>query len=262
MSRELSVHLLPGLLKPERLGGAVAVVIDLLRASTTITSALVSGAEEVLPCLEVEEARERAGDFPAEDIILGGEREGKLIDGFDLDNSPAAYTPERVAGKMVIFTTTNGTAAIEHAAMADRVLIGCFSHINALIDLLIRDGRPIHLICAGTNGAISLEDLLCAGAIATGIWSHIGNPDIADDSALLAMTLFESATEDAETYRHTLRQSHGGRNLCRIGMEADIELASQWDTCGLVPEFTKSDRRIRPALDVLETYDRRLRSPE
>lgn len=261
MSREICVHLVPSLLDSERLRGTVSVVIDLLRASTTITTALENGASNVLPCREVSQAQKKADELPHEQILLGGERQGKLIEGFDLDNSPSAYTPERVDGKTIIFTTTNGTAAIERAAAADRVLIGCFANINALIDLLIRDGRPVHLICAGTDGAVSLEDVMCAGAIATGIWAHVGNPDIADDSALMAMTLFDSAAEDAETYQRTLRQSRGARNLSRIGLEKDIEIASRWDTCGLVPEYSQSERSIRPALDVLETFDCRLRPP-
>src|SRR5579864_1736813 len=121
MSRKLFVHLLPALFEPAELEGGVAVVLDVLRASTTIVHALGAGAGSVVPCGEVDETRRLAATFPAESVVLGGERGGTRIGGFDLDNSPASYTNERVHGKTVAFTTTNGTQALIRSRAARRI---------------------------------------------------------------------------------------------------------------------------------------------
>src|SRR5687768_3032349 len=124
MPRTLDVHFLPELTSPEELAGGVVVVIDVLRASTTITYALAAGARELIPCLEIDDARAAATKLPPAQVVLGGERQGLPIAGFDLGNSPRDYTPERVGGKTVVFTTTNGTKAMLQCRQAARVLIG------------------------------------------------------------------------------------------------------------------------------------------
>src|SRR3990167_11479727 len=107
MTQELNVYALPTLLAPEELAGWTAVVIDVLRASTTILYALEAGAAEVIPCLEIEDALKIAGSMPRSQVVLGGERGGLPIDGFDLGNSPLEYDPSAVSGKTIVFTTTN-----------------------------------------------------------------------------------------------------------------------------------------------------------
>ncbi|QDU47130.1 putative 2-phosphosulfolactate phosphatase [Symmachiella dynata] len=242
-----SVHLLPQMLDQDLLTGSVAVVIDLLRASTTITTALDVGAEAVVPCATVDAARQLATQLADKEILLGGERQGTMIAGFDLDNSPAKYTAERIAGKTIIFTTTNGTAAIDAVAAAERIVIGCFANLNALLDVLIRDGRPVRFICAGTNGEVTVEDALCAGAIATALWTQHSRPEIKDDQTTLAMSLWESAGKDAETFLSTLRNSYGGRNLRQLGLDSDIVIASHWDTHPIVPELSTTNHTLYPA---------------
>src|SRR5262245_10548300 len=124
--REVHVHLLPSLAPPGRLGGGVAVVIDVLRATTTIVHALAAGCACVRPCAEVEEARTLAGSLPAGKVLLGGERGGAPIPGFDLGNSPREYTPAVCRGLTLVLTTTNGTRALLRAAEAERVLVAAF----------------------------------------------------------------------------------------------------------------------------------------
>ena len=245
-----SVHLLPTMLDGLPLAGTTAVIIDLLRASTTITTALAAGADGVIPSATVDEARQLAEKFAAGEVLLGGERGGTMIEGFDLDNSPTAYTPERVGGKPIVFTTTNGTAAIAASAAADRILVGCFANFNTLVDLVIRDGRPVRLICAGTGGEISAEDVICAGAFAAALWKHHGRPEIEHDQTLLALAMWEAAGKTAQTLLRALRNSRGGRNLRRLGYDADIVTASRWDTHPLVPEFSPAENILRPAADV------------
>ena len=133
MTRDVKVHLLPALFEPDEVRGGIAVILDILRASTTITHALAHGAKAVIPAGEVDEARRIAVDYPKGSVLLGGEREGVLIEGFDLDNNPFAYTPEAVAGMTIVFTTSNGTKALLRADKADRILRGgdiCFSRAN------------------------------------------------------------------------------------------------------------------------------------
>src|SRR5687768_10758642 len=146
MPRPLNVHFLPDLTTPAELAGGVVVVIDVLRASTTITYALAAGAREVIPCLEIEEARAAAAKLPPGQAVLGGERHGLPIEGFDLGNSPRDYTPQRVGGKTVVFTTTNGTKAMMQCRQAAGVLIGSYVNFSALVQTLRASGLPIHLL--------------------------------------------------------------------------------------------------------------------
>src|SRR5690349_17308087 len=129
MPRSLQVHLLPKLFEPDELRGSIAVILDILRASTTIIHALAHGAECVIPTEEIDEALRIKSSLPAGTVLLGGERDGLLIPGFDLDNNPFAYPKETVAGKTLVFTTTNGTRALKRALQADRILIGAFVNL-------------------------------------------------------------------------------------------------------------------------------------
>ena len=165
----LDVHPLPKLVAENALAGSTVVVIDLLRASTTICQALANGAAEVVPYLEIADAQVAASAAPdGEEIVLGGERGGQRIDGFDLGNSPAEYTRKAVAGKRVFLTTTNGTRALNHARLARRILVGSFVNLSAVADS-IRDESRIDLLCAGTGGEETREDLLAAGALVDAI---------------------------------------------------------------------------------------------
>src|SRR5205823_10380648 len=138
------------------------VVIDVLRATTTIVHALAAGAREVVPCLEVEDARRIAAEL-GKAAILGGERRGLPIPGFDVGNSPAEYTRQRVGGKTVVFTTTNGTRAMQRCKFASRVLLGAFVNFSAVCrELAVVD--HVALVCAGTDGHVTREDTLLAGA--------------------------------------------------------------------------------------------------
>src|ERR687893_684207 len=122
----VSVHLLPDLIHPGTLSGGVAVVVDALRATTVMIHALAAGCTAILPCLEVDEARRVAAGLPPGSALLVGERHGLPIAGFDLGNSPSAFTPELCRGKTLIMTTTNGTRAILSSLEAERILIAAF----------------------------------------------------------------------------------------------------------------------------------------
>jgi 2-phosphosulfolactate phosphatase len=219
------------------------VVIDVLRASTTITTALAAGAAAVVPCLEITEARELAFKRPGS--LLGGERRGQRIEGFDLGNSPADYVPERVAGKTIVFTTTNGTRALNRCTGAGRVLIGGLVNRQAVCRALQAD-PCVHLVCAGTGGEFSFEDALAAGAmvqqLATGEESWQVN-----DAARICRLAWESDTnggQDAGRLLAALAASRGGRNLIEIGLGDDLPWAAELDRYALVPELDQSTWRI------------------
>lgn len=256
MTRDVKVHLLPMLFEPEEVRGGIAVIIDVLRASTTITHALAHGAKAVIPTGEVDDARRIAADFPKESVLLGGEREGLLIEGFDLDNNPFAYTPEVVADKTIVFTTSNGTKALLRAGEADRILIGSFVNLQAVVNVLVTDPRPIHLVCAGTQGKITLEDVLCAGGIChrLQLWSDAHGTgddfDCDDDQTQLALDEYwfrASAPEDNDSapIREAISMSRGGRNCRRLGFEDQIVRAATYDLFDIAPEYDRQSKSIR-----------------
>ncbi|NQU25087.1 MAG: 2-phosphosulfolactate phosphatase [Candidatus Nealsonbacteria bacterium] len=253
MPRLLNVYALPGLIDPGELVGGTAVVIDVLRASTTIVHALCAGAREVIPCEEVDEAWALAAALPTNDVLLGGERKGIPIEGFDLGNSPEEYTPERVNGRTIVFTTTNGTRAIKCASEARRVLIGGFVNVSAILQELIHT-EQIHLVCAATAGQIGRDDVLLAGMLVDRIMHESGMIGRQNAQAIVAreewLAAFAVPTaiggERLEPHQlaDQLCKSPGGRNLTAIGHRADIDAAAWIDRFDCVPVFDPEKNRI------------------
>jgi 2-phosphosulfolactate phosphatase len=265
------VHLLPALIPEGALRGGVAVVIDVLRATTTMVHALAAGCDAIIPCVEIDEARRVASNLSEGSAVLAGERQGLPIEGFDLGNSPGDCTPEVCSGKTLVMTTTNGTKAIIAALGADRVLIAAFVNRKATVEALKRDGRPIHLVCAGTEGQISLEDSLFAGAIAQEIdawaWDEVEAkalkhpPEVsefldetilANDQAEIAASLWremESIIEGGYSLADALGDGKGGRRVIAIGLEADLEDAATIDRFPFAAELLRDPLRIVPAAD-------------
>ncbi len=241
----LSVHLLPATLDPERLPGCVAVMIDVLRASTTITHAVAAGCDHVVPCREIQEARDLAARISPTSPLLAGERGGTRIPGFDLGNSPASFTPTAVKDREIVFTTTNGTAALVACEAADVVLIGAFSNLSAIVDTLSELHKPVHLVCAGTNGTVTTEDCLCAGGIGLALRKRGQFDTHADDAARMTIEMYQRHGTDPATLLDELRNSHGGRNLDQLGFDSDIESAAQQDQLTVVPVFDSADGTIR-----------------
>ncbi len=237
--RDVRVHLLPCLAPSGCLQGAVAVVIDVLRATTTMIHALASGCTAVRPCAEVEEARELAGQMRAGRVLLGGERGGKALEGFDLGNSPAEYTPALCRGTTLVMTTTNGTRALLRAAEAERVLIAGFVNFSAVCEQLRQDRRPVHILCAGTEGEVTLEDTLLAGAFVNFLCDACELR--LNDSARLAWDCFE---HHGQVLLGALEISRGGANLRELGYDDDIRAAARIDQFALVPELRRDPLRV------------------
>ncbi len=230
----------------------VAVVMDVLRATSTIVHALAAGAECVIPCGTIDDARRLAAKEAPGTFLLGGEREGLMIPGFDLGNSPTDYSPAVVAGKKIIFTTTNGTVALIRAKEARRVLIGALTNLNAVVELLTEETGPVHLVCAGTNGHMTLEDVLCAGGIVHWLSLAATDADARDDAAQLALGLFDACGQGYDRVHEdrvlaTLSKSRGGRNLIDCGLAADIAICAEQDKFDIVPELSRQPWEIRLA---------------
>ncbi len=241
---EVIAHLLPDL-DPRLVRGGVAVVIDVLRATTTIVTALAHGARCVVPCAEVSTAHDIAHRQTCSQVLLGGERGGEKIPGFDLDNSPGNYLPAIVEGKTVVFTTSHGTQAIGWASEAAELLIGSFLNLSAVVRRLAEIRRPVHLVCSGTDGQACIEDTLCAAAIAGSLWESCGRPAWQDDAALLLLEMYRTRAWDADDeLLRLLASGRGGRRLTRLGFQRDIAFAAQRNVVDLVPQQVRDESGI------------------
>ncbi len=238
MPHTINAHFLPELVDEGQLNDQIVVVIDVLRATTTIAHALAAGAEQIVPCLEIDEARKVQNQL-GDEAMLGGERDGKKIEGFDFGNSPSEYTPATIAGKTLIFTTTNGTRAMKTAVTARRILLAGFVNLSAVCDRLSNE-QQVEIVCAGTNRQITREDVLLAGAI-THQLTRDAMPAKLNDQATIAVESWNRFTHELAEHKvplhETLRNSFGARNLIEIGLERDIEIAAQLDNLEVVPQL-------------------------
>lgn len=220
---------------PEELRGRVAVVIDVLRATTTILTALKNGADTVVPVLSPEEAFLVQGDNPDRRFVLGGERQSILIPGFHLGNSPLEYTPARVAGRPVLFTTTNGTRAVRGSAGADRVLISSFMNAPAVAAELLSLGQDVAICCAGTHDQFSLEDGGCAGAIL----DCMSGPEIPLELNDLGFTVREIFRQFDGRVADLIHMAEHGQRLLKMGLQEDLLFCSQLGTTQMIPRYTE-----------------------
>lgn len=224
--------------------GGIAVVIDVLRASTTMITAVANGAVRVIPVADVAEARRIAAGV-APPALLGGERGGVRIPDFDLGNSPLEYRPARVAGRTLVITTTNGTAALEASRGAREILVGAMvnrSAVAAAIRRLAVPGDAVHLVCAGTDGMLSAEDVLAAGAILDAA-AVDGAAGLLDEAAREAVAFFRrtvSAPDVTGALVAEFRRSPGGANLVDLGMEIDLPTAAAIDSLAVVPRLDEA----------------------
>jgi 2-phosphosulfolactate phosphatase len=226
-----TVHI-PAELSPEHLRGRTVVVFDVLRATTTIATAMNAGAKEIRVFGSLDSARAAAGAFGGE-LLLCGERECLKPEGFDLGNSPVEYSAGRVSGRTLFLSTTNGTKAVVAAEGAAVILTAALVNARATAEALHAIGRDVTLLCAGTNGRIAPEDIIGAGAVA-------------DNAQLLGKTQFDDATNEAVRLFHNsrgdlpvvLRATDGGHNIVKAGLERDILAAAGMDSLDVVVEIS------------------------
>lgn len=215
------------------LRGSAAIVIDVLRGSTTLIRAFKNGAARVIPSNEIEEARSMANEWPTGEYVLCAERNGIRVDGFTLGNSPFEYEPELIGGKDIIYSSTNGSKAMLASYDADRVLIGTFNNLSAAVDS-IGPQRRIVLVCSGKMGRFALEDAVCAGMFVNA-FLRIDQFGVAlNDGARTAKFLFDYYHRDI---LRMLQESSHGNYLLGLGCEKDLELAATVDCERIVPEL-------------------------
>jgi 2-phosphosulfolactate phosphatase len=219
----------------------VVAVIDVLRASTTIATALANGARTVIPLESSEEVVTRSKAFVRSDVLLAGERKMLPIAGFDLGNSPRQFTRRAVEGKTVLMTTTNGTPAIATTAGARDVVIASYVNYTAVLTMLrtaLRGGTDITLICAGRDRQFALEDAGCAGRYVFNVAKRLTNVTLSD--AAQACALIDRKYGD--NVLKLLEASEHGRALQSAGFGDDLAACAAVDSYPVIPIY--QDRQI------------------
>ncbi len=230
MIKEIEVFSSAGSFHEEELRGKTAVVIDVLRASSTIATALHNGAKGIIPVADMAAATKIAQNLDSPYYLLCGEKNGEKIEGYDLGNSPLEYTPETVEGKTIILNTTNGTKALMRCSLAKEVMTGSFLNMGSLLGEL-KKKEEIVLVCAGWRGRLSLEDLLCAGHIIYEL-TEGRLPDNARDGAKVAFGLYEKFGNDIEG---TVQSSNHAVRLRGIVGVDDIAFCCNVSTMDVLP---------------------------
>lgn len=203
----------------------VAVVIDVLRATSTIATALANGAEAVIPVTGIEDCKAFEG-LPHH--LLAAERDGRTYPGMSFGNSPKEYTPEVVSGKTLVLTTTNGTLSLDLTQQAEERYTASFLNLTATTNHLSALGKDTILMCAGWKGRVNLEDTLLAGAIVKQLMHHFS---VADDEAMLALGAFNGCRN---TLLDTVLKSAHAQRLAHIGIRDDIQYCLQTDLYAVV----------------------------
>jgi 2-phosphosulfolactate phosphatase len=221
--------------------GRVVVVLDVLRASTSIAVALANGARAIVPCESADEAITLSKSFERADVRLAGEMRMLPIPGFDIGNSPGDYSQTAVEGKTILLATTNGTRVLTSIQGARDVLVGAFVNYRAVLAMLraaARAGADVAIVCAGRERKFALEDAVCAGRYVRGIRRRLTNIDL-NDAARGAALLDRRYGGDIEA---ALRDCEHGRALVEAGFAADVALCAAIDTVPILPIY--ADRQI------------------
>ena len=232
MPTAIDVVFTPDLLPFCDLTGKTVVVTDILRATTTITFAMANGARTITPVLTPEDAFRLAADQP--NTLIGGERGGVKVDGFDLGNSPREYTEAVVSGQQIVLTTTNGTRTLQACRAAERVLVGSFFNLHAIVDRLAQVEGELVIACSGREGGFCTEDTAFAGACV----AALGETQLTD-AAETAKILYQTHRDDL---LRMLKNCHHGQSLAGIGLGEDLEFCAQMDLVDVVPHLV--DGRI------------------
>lgn len=227
VGRAAHVCLTPALIPLYKVEEYIVVIIDIFRATSSICYGIENGAEAIIPVSQVEECsayREKGLDY-----LLAAERDGKVVDGFDFGNSPFSYTAEKVAGKTVVLTTTNGTHALHLSRSAKKIVIGSFLNLTALSAWLKTQHENILLVCAGWKNNFNLEDTLFAGAVIEQLKAEGFE---LDDAAIAANDLFQLGKGDIDEY---LKKTSHGERMKKLGIEKDITFCLQVDITTAIP---------------------------
>jgi len=209
------------------------VVIDVLRATTTIVTALQNGAKEIIPVSSVEFAMTVSGNSFKGHTLLGGERNTLKIEGFALGNSPLDYKREIIEGKSIVLFTTNGSKAIVKAKYAANLFILSFLNANAVKEKMLETDEDWEILCSGNNGKFSYEDSVCAGMLITLI-QNAKEEIILDDSSKTCKIIFD---KHKKKLSKMLAETEHGQKLIESGFNEDLDFAAQQNVCDIVPFY-------------------------
>ncbi|MCX2450608.1 2-phosphosulfolactate phosphatase [Pedobacter sp. PLR] len=229
MQKSIEVCLTPALLDLYSIEDRIVVVIDVLRATSSMVYGIDNGASAIIPVAQVEDCL----NYANEGFLLAAERNGEVVEGYDFGNSPFSYSHEKVNGKTIVLTTTNGTKALHLARKrAHQVVIGSFLNLEALCNWLRVQDKGVLLLCAGWKDKFNLEDTLFAGAVVRELrkdFTHF------DDSCVAAEDLYDLAKDDLRSYLHKSSHSH---RLAELNIEEDVKFCLQLNICTAIPVLT------------------------
>lgn len=226
-SKSLDVCFTPALIHLYDISESIVVVIDVLRATSSICVAFANGVKSIIPVATIEESQQ----YKSKGFLIGAERNGEMLEGFDLGNSPFSYMDPIVVGRDIALSTTNGTQAIAAAKNAYRIVAGSFLNLTVLSDWLIKQDRDVLLLCSGWKNSFNLEDTLLAGAIVSKVKGHFELTKMRD-SAIAAEHLYSISKDDLNGF---LDESSHRKRLERLNIEKDIVYCLTPDSAPVIP---------------------------
>lgn len=206
---------------------AIVVVIDIFRATSAIVTAFYNGVSKMIPVASVDEARE----YQRNGYMAAAERDGEVIEGFELGNSPFGYMNNKVKGKTIAISTTNGTQAIEASRKASKILVGSFLNLDILCEYLVAQKKDVVLLCAGWKNKFNLEDTVFAGAVVEKLTAE-ANFQVDCDSAISARHLYNIAKNNLFDF---LSDSSHRKRLAKLDLERDIKYCLTPNQCPVIP---------------------------
>ncbi len=220
--------------------GKVTVVIDVLRATTTINAALENGAKEIIPVDTVDFAVKVSGSAFGGQTLLAGERNTHKVEGFALGNSPLEFTEELIKGKSIILYTSNGSKAIIKAKFSEHLFTASFNNLESLVELILALDRDVEILCSGANGQFCIEDAVCAGKLIAELMKRREDIEFSDASSA-ALSLAKSFGKNIKKMLYTCEH---GKLLIENGFEDDLVFASKLNSSKIIPYF--SENVIKP----------------
>lgn len=220
--------------------GKTSVAIDVLRATSVIVQALNNGAKEIIPVGSIDFAMKISVNAHGGQTLLCGERNTKIIDGFDLGNSPQDYTKGLVYGKSIILFTTNGSKAVVKAKYSDKLFITSFNNLSTIAEHLTELDKDVEIIAAGSHGMFCMEDTICAGALIRKMQSLKENIEITD-AAKASLVLNE---QFGSNVLEMLRESEHGKLLIKNGFEDDLKFCAEIDNMPIIPFYKGGEIKL------------------
>jgi 2-phosphosulfolactate phosphatase len=243
---QVTVHFTPANLDEMQLKDKNIVIIDVLRASTTIATALVNGAKEIIPVNSVENAVKISGSLFGDVTLRAGERNAKMIEGFNLGNSPSEFSEEVVKGKSIIFMTTNGSVAIVKGKHAKNLVVAGFINLSLVVDFLIKLDSNFIILCAGKENSFCIEDAVCAGRILNIFAKETGSNLIVDDAGEASVALDKAY---GKSILKMLKNSEHGKYLTEIGFGDDLKAGADIDSMEVLPSQIGNVIRLHKTSD-------------